>query len=61
MKSDKEFRAVFNLPKVGIKILPPRAVRIKGDNACRSGFTTKLMKLQPQGSLIARSLPSSST
>lgn len=61
MKSDKEFGAIFNLPKVGIKILLPRAVRIKRDNAFGSSFTVKLMKLQLWGSLIAQSLPSPST
>ena len=59
-KSDKEVGVIFNVPKVGIKIsiFTSRAVRIKLDNACRGWFTVKLMKLQPRGSLIARSFPS---
>lgn len=60
-RSDRESGAIFNLPKVGIKILAPRAVRIKQDNACRGSFTVKLMKRQPGGSLIAWFLPSPST
>ena len=36
-KSDQEVGAIFNVPKVGIKIsiFTSRAVRIKLDNACR--------------------------
>lgn len=60
-RSDREFGVIFNLPKVEIKILTPRAVRIKRDNTCRGSFTVKLMKRQPWGSLIAWFLPRPST